>query len=59
VAQANREEMLGLGLWGVPSFRVDAGPARWGQDRLWQVERDLVVATGATPAVIAGENGRT
>ena len=49
VAQANREEMLGLGLWGVPSFRVDAGPARWGQDRLWQVERDLIAATGATP----------
>ena len=50
VAQANREEMLGLGLWGVPSFRVDSGPARWGQDRLWQVERDLIAATGATPA---------
>jgi len=50
VAQANREEMLGLGLWGVPSFRVDAGPARWGQDRLWQVERDLIAATAATPA---------
>lgn len=50
VAQANREEMLGLGLWGVPSFRVDAGPARWGQDRLWQVERDLIAASGATPA---------
>ena len=50
VAQANREEMLGLGLWGVPSFRVDAGPARWGQDRLWQVERDLIAVTAATPA---------
>ena len=35
--------------WGVPSFRVDANPARWGQDRLWQVERDLIAATGATP----------
>jgi 2-hydroxychromene-2-carboxylate isomerase len=45
VAQANREEMLALGLWGVPSFRVDAQPARWGQDRLWQVERDLAAAT--------------
>lgn len=50
VAQANREEMLGLGLWGVPSFRVDANPARWGQDRLWQVERDLIKATQAVPA---------
>jgi 2-hydroxychromene-2-carboxylate isomerase len=50
VAQGNREEMLALGLWGVPSFRVDDCPARWGQDRLWQVERDLVAATGAAPA---------
>jgi len=41
-----REEMLALGLWGVPSFRVDACPARWGQDRLLQVERDLIAATG-------------
>lgn len=49
VAKANREEMLGLGLWGVPSFRVDAAPARWGQDRLWQVERDLIAATRAVP----------
>ncbi len=47
VAQANREEMLALGLWGVPSFRVDAHPARWGQDRLWQIERDLIAATEA------------
>ena len=49
VAQGNREEMLALGLWGVPSFRVDACPARWGQDRLWQVERDLIAATQAVP----------
>ncbi len=49
VAQANREEMLSLGLWGVPSFRVDELRARWGQDRLWLVERDLIAATGATP----------
>lgn len=49
VAQANREDMLALGLWGVPSFRVDRNPARWGQDRLWQVERDLIVATHAEP----------
>jgi 2-hydroxychromene-2-carboxylate isomerase len=44
VAEANREEMFGAGLWGVPSFRVDDGEARWGQDRLWAIERDL---TGA------------
>lgn len=49
VAQANREDMLALGLWGVPSFRVDRNPARWGQDRLWQVERDLITATHAAP----------
>jgi 2-hydroxychromene-2-carboxylate isomerase len=50
VAQANRKKMLELGLWGVPSFRVDACPARWGQDRLWRVERDLASVTAATPA---------
>jgi 2-hydroxychromene-2-carboxylate isomerase len=47
VANRNREEMLALGLWGVPSFRVDDRPARWGQDRLWAVERDLIAATKA------------
>ncbi len=59
VANSNREEMLALGLWGVPSFRVDDRPARWGQDRLWAVERDLIVATksacldGTTPTMDA------
>jgi 2-hydroxychromene-2-carboxylate isomerase len=59
VANRNREEMLALGLWGVPSFRVDDRQARWGQDRLWAVERDLIVATqaarldGATPTMDA------
>lgn len=38
VAEANRTEMLGLGVWGVPSFRVDDGPALWGQDRLFAIE---------------------
>ena len=46
-AEANRQEMLGLGLWGVPSFRVDQGPAYWGQDRLWLIEKDLIEATAA------------
>jgi 2-hydroxychromene-2-carboxylate isomerase len=41
VAEANRKELFGLGLWGVPSFRVAGLPANWGQDRLWAVERDL------------------
>jgi 2-hydroxychromene-2-carboxylate isomerase len=53
VAAANREEMLALGLWGVPSFRVDGAPARWGQDRLWRVERDLIAATQAAPTAAA------
>jgi 2-hydroxychromene-2-carboxylate isomerase len=44
-AEANRSEMFALGLWGVPSFRVDQQPAQWGQDRLWLIERDLIAAT--------------
>lgn len=41
-AEANRAELFELGLWGVPSFRVDGCEALWGQDRLWAVERDLI-----------------
>src|SRR6202035_5312146 len=41
VAEANRVELFDLGLWGVPSFRVQGREAHWGQDRLWAVERDL------------------
>ena len=51
-AEAHRVELLGLGLWGVPSFRV-GGTATWGQDRLWVVQQALL-GTGAThpsPAV--------
>ncbi len=40
-AEGNRQELLALGLWGVPSFRVGERPAHWGQDRLWAVEQDL------------------
>jgi 2-hydroxychromene-2-carboxylate isomerase len=40
-AEANRVEMLGLGLWGVPSFRV-RDTAVWGQDRLWAVQQALL-----------------
>ncbi len=43
-ADQNRQDLLELGLWGVPSFRVDDGPAIWGQDRLWLVEEDLRAA---------------
>lgn len=43
--EANREQMLAAGLWGVPSYRVlSAGTpdsAIWGQDRLWLVEREI------------------
>jgi 2-hydroxychromene-2-carboxylate isomerase len=42
LAEANRLEMLDLGLWGVPSFRVADLPGHWGQDRLWAVEQDLI-----------------
>ncbi len=52
VAQANREELLALGLWGVPSFRVGSLPAHWGQDRLWAVEADLA----GKPAAVAASS---
>jgi len=38
--EENRRALVGLGLWGVPSFRLGAH-AWWGQDRLWMVERAL------------------
>lgn len=41
VAEANREELFDLGLWGVPSFRVDRNAGHWGQDRLWIIEQEL------------------
>ncbi len=36
-AEANRLELMSLGLWGVPSFRFNTTTA-WGQDRLWVIE---------------------
>ena len=36
-AEAHRAEMMDLGLWGVPSFRVGTTSV-WGQDRLWAVQ---------------------
>lgn len=39
-AEANRNEMTALGLWGVPSFRL-GDVAVWGQDRLWVIEAEL------------------
>jgi 2-hydroxychromene-2-carboxylate isomerase len=47
VAEANREAMFALGLWGVPSFQVAGCAAHWGQDRLWAVEQDLAQVAGA------------
>jgi 2-hydroxychromene-2-carboxylate isomerase len=49
VAEANREELFALGLWGVPSFRVNQNRPHWGQDRLWAVEQDLQAAKQETP----------
>ncbi len=46
LAERNRQDLLDLGLWGVPSFHV-AGTATWGQDRLWQIREAL--ATLAHP----------
>ena len=51
VAKANIGEMLERGVWGPPCFRVNCGETRWGQDRLWQVERDLIAATNATKKI--------
>jgi 2-hydroxychromene-2-carboxylate isomerase len=47
LAETNRAEMFGLGLWGVPSFRVGE-TAVWGQDRLWAVQEALL--RNAAPA---------
>ena len=44
--EPNRKDLLAMGLWGVPSFRL-RGPAgtpdfcSWGQDRLWLVEAEI------------------
>jgi 2-hydroxychromene-2-carboxylate isomerase len=44
--ELNREQLLALGLWGVPSFRLlgrpgEADYSTWGQDRLWRVEQEI------------------
>lgn len=49
VAEANREELFALGLWGVPSFRVNNNRPHWGQDRLWAIEQELQAAKVETP----------
>ncbi|MEL7547089.1 MAG: DsbA family protein, partial [Pseudomonadota bacterium] len=40
IEDANQEEMLSYGQWGVPSFRV-GDVMVWGQDRLWVIENEL------------------
>jgi len=37
-AEANREELMGLGIWGVPAYQF-SGHAIWGQDRDWLLAR--------------------
>jgi 2-hydroxychromene-2-carboxylate isomerase len=44
-AEANRAEMMQLGVWGVPSFRV-GDVITWGQDRLWLIEDELKRISG-------------
>ncbi|MCB9741996.1 MAG: DsbA family protein [Alphaproteobacteria bacterium] len=44
--EANREDLLASGVWGVPSFRLlgregEQDFVSWGQDRLWRVEVEL------------------
>lgn len=43
VAEANRQAMVGLGLWGVPSLRFGES-FTWGQDRLWLIEDAMIAA---------------
>ena len=51
IVERNQDEMVeGMGLWGVPSYRL-AGPdgepdlAVWGQDRLWLVAAEILRRT--------------
>jgi 2-hydroxychromene-2-carboxylate isomerase len=39
-AEANREALIDVGLWGVPTFKVGE-QAFWGQDRDWLVARKI------------------
>lgn len=46
VAETNRQRLLELGLWGVPSFHT-GDLSVWGQDRLWRVEQALAAQANA------------
>ena len=50
--EANQQDLLERGIWGVPSFRV-GDTAVWGQDRLWVVEEALKTQCQAGPASAA------
>ena len=39
-AEQNRQILLGMGQWGVPSFRIGE-VSTWGNDRLWVIEDEL------------------
>lgn len=45
IVEKNQDEMVGgLGLWGVPSYRLSGGGeeiAVWGQDRLWLIAAEI------------------
>lgn len=46
IVESHQDEMVdGLGLWGVPSFRLSGGAhedlAVWGQDRLWLIAAEI------------------
>ena len=45
-AAENRAALFEAGLWGAPTYRVNGGPAHWGQDRLWALEEDVIRAMG-------------
>ena len=40
IAEGNRQELLAMGQWGVPSFRL-GDVNTWGNDRLWVIEDEL------------------
>lgn len=46
-AEENRRALFEAGLWGAPTFRVNGGPAYWGQDRLWALQDDLETIAAA------------
>jgi 2-hydroxychromene-2-carboxylate isomerase len=50
--EANVQDMLAAGLWGVPSFRLSGGDmppfSCWGQDRLWRVAQEITKRSGGS-----------